>query len=83
MPAKGHFAPETFNAPGVQTGVLAAPASDSPLNCRYGTAAGTTRFWVRIDSGGAVADSDEGDNVTSGEVRIRPFGALLPFTFRQ
>jgi hypothetical protein len=44
---------------------------------------GSTPFWVWVDSGGAVVESNEGDNVASGIVRVYPYGRFLPFIFRQ
>jgi hypothetical protein len=49
-----------------------------------GLGPGTTRYWVQADSGGAVAESDEGDNVTSGVVIVMANArrTLLPFVTR-
>lgn len=39
---------------------------------------GKHRFWVKVDSNGAVAESNEGDNVRSGFVFVDPQQLFLP-----
>jgi hypothetical protein len=43
-----------------------------------GLSAGVNRYWVVVDSGGAVAESDEADNVLSGFVIVDPEQVFLP-----
>ncbi len=48
-----------------------------------GLAVGSHRFWVVVDSGDAVHESDESDNVASGVVTIYPHGAYAPLIVRR
>lgn len=42
-------------------------------------APGDHTFWAKLDSSGALAETDEGDNVASGVVHVEAgYGALLP-----
>jgi hypothetical protein len=43
---------------------------------------GLHRYWVKVDSSGVVAESNEGDNVRSGFVIINPFQVYLPLSQR-
>lgn len=43
---------------------------------------GVHRYWVRVDSTQVIAESNEGDNVTSGVVIINPQQVFLPLTMR-
>jgi hypothetical protein len=44
---------------------------------------GSHPFWIRVDSGNAVTESDETDNVTSSVVWVYPYGMLAPIIARQ
>jgi hypothetical protein len=43
---------------------------------------GSYPFWAKVDSGGAIAESDETDNVISGVVTVLPVRQYLPLAFR-
>jgi hypothetical protein len=45
-------------------------------------AVGRHSFWVQIDSGGAIAESDETDNTADGSVTVLPYRLVLPLIFR-
>jgi hypothetical protein len=44
---------------------------------------GTHSFWFKVDSTGAVSESDENDNVIKGEFTVHPHSVLLPLVKRQ
>jgi hypothetical protein len=39
---------------------------------------GLHQYWVKIDSGGWIAESDEGDNFASGFVLVNPYQNFTP-----
>jgi hypothetical protein len=43
-----------------------------------GLTAGLHQYWVKIDSGGWIAESDEGDNIASGFVHVNPYQNFTP-----
>jgi hypothetical protein len=43
---------------------------------------GVHRYWVKVDSGGVLAEESESDNTTSGLVIINPKQIFLPAAFR-
>lgn len=47
-----------------------------------GLPTGTHPFWVKIDSGAAVFEEDESDNVATGTVTVYRYGTYLPIMFR-
>lgn len=47
-----------------------------------GLPTGTHPFWVKIDSGAAIFEEDESDNVTTGTVTVYGYGTFLPIMFR-
>jgi hypothetical protein len=47
-----------------------------------GLSTGAHQYWVEIDSGGEIAESDEGDNIVSGYVMVNPRQFYNPVIFK-
>jgi hypothetical protein len=47
-----------------------------------GLSAGTHPYWVTVDSGASVSETNEADNVISGSVFVGSSGLYMPLTFR-